>query len=58
MEKSGLLLSFGATSVFPTAAEGLGSDQFQLGPAAIIGLLKDWGVIGGFWQHWWGLIPA
>ena len=58
MEKSGLLWSFGATSVFPTAAEGLGSDQFQLGPAAIIGLLKDWGVIGGFWQHWWGLNPA
>jgi hypothetical protein len=57
MEKSGLLWSFGATSVFPTAGEGLGSDQFQVGPAAIIGLLKDWGVIGGFWQHWWGLNP-
>jgi len=58
MEKSGVLWSFGATSVFPTAAEGLGSDQFQLGPAAIFGILKDWGVLGGFWQHWWGLNPA
>jgi hypothetical protein len=57
MEKSGIIWSIGATSVFPTAAEGLGKEQVQLGPAAIFGLLKDWGVIGGFWQHWWGLNP-
>jgi hypothetical protein len=57
MAKSGILWSIGATSVLPTAAEGLGSNQFQLGPAAIFGILKDWGVLGGFWQHWWGLNP-
>ena len=56
--ESGLLWSVGATSVFPTAKEGLGKNQFQLGPAAILGLLKPWGVLGVFWQHWWGLNPA
>lgn len=53
--ESGVLWSVGATSVFPTAAEGLGKDQFQLGPAAILGVLKPWGVLGIFWQHWWGV---
>ena len=56
--ESGVLWSVGATSVFPTAKEGLGKNQFQLGPAAILGLLKPWGVLGVFWQHWWGLNPA
>lgn len=56
--ETGLLWSFGATTVLPTASKDLGKDQFQLGPAAILGLLKPWGVIGGFWQHWWGLNPA
>jgi hypothetical protein len=56
-EDSGIIWSIGATSVFPTATEGLGKNQFQLGPAAIFGILKDWGVLGGFWQHWWGLNP-
>ena len=57
-EKSGVIWSFGATSVFPTAAEGLGKEQFQLGPAAILAYMQDWGIIGGLWQHWWGLNPA
>jgi hypothetical protein len=35
----------------------MGKGQYQLGPAAIFGLIKPWGVLGGFWQHWWGLNP-
>jgi len=56
VQKSGLLWSIGATAIFPTASDAaLGKDQWQLGPAAILGLIKPWGVLGGFWQHWWGL---
>jgi hypothetical protein len=55
-EESGLLWGAGATTVFPTASEeATGNGQWQLGPAALIGLLKDWGVVGGLWQHWYGL---
>ena len=55
-EQSGLLWGAGATSVMPTASkESLGAGQWQLGPAVLAGLLKDWGVIGALWQHWWGL---
>jgi hypothetical protein len=55
VESSGILWSFGATSVFPTATNDMGKGQVQLGPAAILGLIKPWGVLGAFWQHWWGL---
>ena len=55
-EASGLLWGAGGTCVFPTASkESLGADQWQLGPAALVGWLQDWGVLGGLWQHWWGL---
>jgi hypothetical protein len=55
-EESGLLWGGGVTSVFPTASEDvLGSGQFQLGPAGLVGLLKSWGVVGALWQHWYGL---
>jgi hypothetical protein len=54
-EESGLLWSFGFTSIFPTGSGALTSDQYQLGPAVIAGVLKEWGVLGAFWQHWWGL---
>lgn len=58
-EESGLLWSIGLTSALPTASnEALGNDQWQLGPAAILGILKPWGVLGAFWQHWFGLNPA
>ena len=57
VEKNGILWSLGATSVFPTASNDMGKGQYQLGPAAILGLIKPWGVLGGFWQHWWGLNP-
>jgi len=55
-QDSGILWGAGATTVFPTASkESLGSGQWQAGPAALFGWLQDWGVLGGLWQHWWGL---
>jgi len=56
MEKNGVLWGFGGTAIFPTASkETLGQDQWQLGPAALVGHLSGVGVFGAFWQHWWGL---
>jgi len=56
-KESGLLFGGGVTSIFPTAKDGLGQEQLQLGPSAIVGVLKKWGVLGAFWQHWWGINP-
>ena len=54
--ENGLILGLGPTMFFPTASnEFVGSGQFQLGPAALVGLLKKWGVVGVLWQHWWGI---
>lgn len=56
MEESGLLWSFGGVGVAPTATNDLlGANQWQAGPAAILGILKPWGVLGGMWQHYFGL---
>jgi hypothetical protein len=56
-KENGFLWGGGVTSIFPTAKEGLGQEQLQLGPSAIVGILKKWGVLGAFWQHWWGISP-
>ncbi len=54
--EKGFLWGFGPTMFFPTASSSvIGKDQFQIGPAALAGLLKEWGVIGALWQHWWGI---
>lgn len=54
--ESGIIWSFGGTAIFPTASDpALGADQWQVGPAAILALLRRWGVVGAMWQHWWGL---
>lgn len=53
--KGGFLYGFGPTIIFPTAsAPELGGEQWQIGPAAMAGILKKWGVVGLLWQHWWG----
>ena len=55
-ESSGLLWGLGGTFVLPTASNDyVGQGQWQLGPSALLGILKDWGVMGALWQHWWGL---
>lgn len=53
--KGGFLYGLGPTLIFPTAsAPELGGEQWQIGPAALAGILKKWGVVGLLWQHWWG----
>lgn len=54
--KSGFVLGGGANVLFPTATQpSLGSDQYQLGPAAVFAVIKKWGVVGGLWQHYFGV---
>ena len=54
--ESGFIWGIGPTLFFPTAGSTLlGKDQFQIGPAVLAGLLKEWGVVGVLWQHWWGV---
>lgn len=54
--KSGLVLGGGVNVLFPTASKpSIGSDQFQLGPAAVFAFIRKWGVVGGLWQHYFGL---
>ena len=54
--ESGFLWGAGPTMFFPTASNSyVGKDQFQVGPAALAGILKKWGVVGILWQHWWGM---
>jgi len=53
--KGGFLYGAGPTMIFPTATSPeLGGEQWQVGPAALAGLIKKWGVVGVLWQHWWG----
>jgi len=55
-EEFGVLWGFGGTFVLPTASDdALGQGQWQAGPSALLGLLKEWGVVGVLWQHWFGL---
>jgi hypothetical protein len=53
---AGLIYGFGPTMQLPTHTDdSLGKDQLRLGPAAYVGLLKDWGSTGAFVQHWWNV---
>jgi hypothetical protein len=53
--EGGFLYGAGPTAIFPTASDpSLGGQQWQVGPAALAGILKKWGVVGLLWQHWWG----
>ena len=56
MNENGFIWGAGPSMFFPTASnEYLGKGQFQLGPVALIGVVKKWGVLGVLWQHWWGV---
>ena len=48
------LLGFGPTWVFPTAGSDFtGQDQYQVGPAALVGYLSEKWIVGGLFQNWW-----
>jgi hypothetical protein len=52
----GMILGFGPTFIFPTAAnQNLGQGKFQLGPAVAVGFLTKKWVGGIFFQHWWSV---
>lgn len=54
--KGGIVLGGGANVLFPTANHpSIGNEQFQLGPAAVFALVRKWGVVGGLWQHYFGV---
>ena len=56
MNENGFIWGAGPTLFFPTASDSsLGKDQFQVGPVALVGVVKKWGVLGVLWQHWWGI---
>ena len=54
--ESGIVLGGGMNVLFPTASKpSIGSDQYQLGPAAVFAFIRKWGVLGGLWQHYFGV---
>lgn len=56
MNENGFIWGAGPTLFFPTASDAaLGKNQFQVGPVALLGVVKKWGVLGVLWQHWWGV---
>ena len=59
INEKGFIWGAGPSMFFPTASNAaLGKEQMQLGPVALIGIVKKWGVLGVLWQHWWGLGPV
>ncbi len=52
--KTGLITLGGVFGVLPTATDdAIGSDQWRLGPEALIGIARDWGVVGALIFHQW-----
>jgi hypothetical protein len=50
----GVLTGWGVTTVFPTAtSDGLGKDQWQLGPEVVYGVISPKRVLGAFFQQFW-----
>ena len=52
--KTGLITMGGLFGILPTATDSaVGSDQWRLGPEALIGIARPWGVVGGLIFHQW-----
>ncbi len=57
--KSGLITLGGLFGVLPThTGDTIGSDQWRLGPEALIGIARGWGVVGALIFHQWGVAGA
>ena len=55
-DKNGVLLAGGIASTLPTATRDvLGSDKWRLGPEALAGVLRPYGVLGLFPNHQWSV---
>jgi hypothetical protein len=54
--KSGLIYGYGLAGTLPTASnDKLGKDLWGLGPEAVLGVAKKWGVFGGLLSHQWDI---
>jgi hypothetical protein len=55
-KETGFFWGAGPTMQFPTHTDdALGNDAFMIGPAAYVGIMGKWGVLGAFPQHWWNI---
>jgi len=53
-KESGLISGLGVAGTVPTATnDKLGKDLWGLGPEAVLGVAKKWGVVGGLLSHQW-----
>ena len=52
---NGIVLGGGPAMFFPTGNEFLGKQQFQIGPSVVFAYIQKWGVVGGLWQHYFGV---
>lgn len=53
---SGEILAAGMAGTLPTAtSSSLGRGQLTLGPEVLIGVVRDWGVVGVFPNHQWDI---
>lgn len=51
---NGLIWGAGVAGTFPTATDDrLGKDRWALGPELLLGVLRDWGAVGGVVSHQW-----
>ncbi len=54
--KGGFVLGGGLNVLFPTATRpSIGAGQYQFGPTAVFAIIRKWGVLGGLWQHYFGV---
>jgi len=53
--ENGLLWSVGFSTLFPTASDGLGSEQWALGPGFQLGLITQRSILGVFANHQWDI---
>lgn len=52
--EAGVISLVGLFGVLPTHTDdAVGSDQWRLGPEVVLGVTRDWGVLGGLFFHQW-----
>ncbi len=54
--QTGLITLAGLFGVLPTHTDdAVGSDQWRLGPEVVLGVTREWGVLGGLFFHQWNV---
>ena len=52
---NGILILGGLTGSFPTGGEGVTSNEVSLGPEVVLGVLRQWGLVGFLATQRWGI---